>query len=196
LHPTADTRDFKFLQSLGTAGDAEHYASPSLRVTNMQTSNKTSIWLFLFSFALVFYGMGASFVESFVNYPTWRLIGANEFRAYHQALSPLVIGYMVIPKILATILTILLLWFKPAPLPRWAIWLAVVLQLIPWVSTVAIQFPIQVQLSSDGLSLPLIERLIFTNWWLRKVPQIINALLFLWLMSLLLRVNSKRSAEA
>ncbi len=162
----------------------------------MQTSNKTSIWLYLFSFALVFYGMGASFVESFVNYPTWRLVGANEFRAYHQALSPLVIGYMVIPKLLATILTILLLWFRPAPLPRWAIWLAVVLQLIPWVSTVAIQFPIQVRLSRDGLSLPLIERLIFTNWWLRKVPQIINALLFLWLMSLLLRMNSQRSAEA
>jgi hypothetical protein len=162
----------------------------------MQTSNKTSMWLFLISFALVFYGLGASFVESFVNYPTWRLIGANEFRAYHQALSPLVIGYMVIPKILATILTILLLWFRPAPLPRWAIWLAVVIQLIPWVSTVAIQFPIQVQLSRDGLSLPLIEQLIFTNWWLRKVPQIINALLFLWLMSLLLGMNSQRSAEA
>jgi len=65
-----------------------------------------------------------------------------------------------------------------------------------WVSTAAIQLPIQVLLSRDGLSLPLIERLIFTNWWLRKVPQIINALLFLWLMSLLLRVNSQRSAEA
>ena len=162
----------------------------------MQTSNKPSIWLFLICFALVFYGMGASFVESFVNYPTWRLIGANEFRAYHQALGPLVIGYMVIPLLITTILTMLLLWFRPAPIPRWAIWLAVVLQLITWVSTVAIQFPIQVQLSRDGLSLPLIERLIFTNWWLRKVPQIINAFLFLWLMSLLLRVNSQRSAEA
>jgi hypothetical protein len=71
-----------------------------------------------------------------------------------------------------------------------------VLQLIIWVSTVAIQLPIQMQLSRDGLSLPLIDRLIFTNWWLRKVPQIINAVLFLWLMSLLLRVNSKRSAPA
>ena len=162
----------------------------------MQTSNKTSTWLFLISFALVFYGTGASFVESFVNYPTWRLIGANEFRAYHQALSPLIIGYMVIPMLITTLLTVLLLWFRPIPLPRWAIWLAVVLQLIPWVSTVTIQFPIQVQLSMDGLSLPLIEQLIFTNWWLRKVPQIINALLFLWLMSLLLRMNSQRSAEA
>ena len=145
----------------------------------MQTSNKTSIWLFLISFALVFYGMGASFVESFVNYPTWRLIGANEFRAYHQALGPLIIGYMVIPMLITTLLTMLLLWFRPAPIPRWAIWLSIVLQLMIWVSTATIQLPIQVQLSKDGLSLALIERLIFTNWWLRKVPQIINALLFL-----------------
>ena len=162
----------------------------------MQTSVKTSTWLFLITFALMFYGTGASFVESFVNYPTWRLIGANEFREYHQALSPLVIGYMVIPMLITTILTMLLLWFRPVLIPRWAIWLAVVLQLIPWVSTVAIQLPIQVQLSSDGLSLPLIERLIFTNWWLRKVPQVANALLFLWLMSLLLGRNFRVGAEA
>jgi hypothetical protein len=119
----------------------------------MQPSSKTSVWLFLIAFALVFYGMGASFVESFVNYPTWRLIGANDFRAYHQALGPLVICYMVIPMLITTILTMLLLWFRPAPIPRWAIWLSVVLQLIVWVSTAAIQLPIQVQLSRDGLSL-------------------------------------------
>jgi hypothetical protein len=71
-----------------------------------------------------------------------------------------------------------------------------VLQLVIWASTFAIQIPIQVRLSRDGLSLPLVERLIFTNWWLRKVPQIINASIFLWLMSLLLRVNSKRGAAA
>ena len=162
----------------------------------MQASSKTSIRLFLITFALVFYGMGASFVESFVNYPTWRLIGANEFRAYHQALGPLIVGYMVIPMLIATLLTVLLLWFRPAPLPQWAIWLALVLQLIIWVATAAIQLPIQMQLSRNGLSLPLLDQLVFTNWWLRKVPQIIDAFLFLWLMSLLLRVDSKRRAAA
>ena len=162
----------------------------------METSNKTSIWLFLITFALVFYGMGAASVETFVNYPTWPLIGAGEFRAYHQALGPLVIRYMVIPMLIATVLTVLLLWLRPAPLPRWAVWLAVILQLITWVSTAAIQIPIQLQLSSDGLSLPLIERLIFTSWWLRRVPHLVNSFLFLWMMSLLLRVNSQRSAEA
>jgi hypothetical protein len=165
-------------------------------MTIMPTSTNTSIRLILITFALVFYGMGASFVESFVNYPTWPLIGANEFRAYHRALSPLIIGYMVIPMLVATILTILLLWFRPAAIPRWMVWLAIVLQLVVWVSTFTIQLPIQGQLSADGLSLPLIDRLCVTNFWFRRVPYIANAFLFLWMMSVLLRGNVTRSAEA
>jgi hypothetical protein len=162
----------------------------------MQTPTKTSVWLFLITFALVFYGMGAASVESFVNYPTWRLIGANEFRAYHQALTPLIIGYMVMPMLVTTILTIFLLWIRPASIPRWMVWLAIVLQLIVWISTFTIQLPIQGQLSADGLSLPLIERLRVTSFWLRRVPHIANAFLFLWMMSELLRGNVRRSADA
>lgn len=162
----------------------------------MQASPKASVWLFVITFALVFYGMGAATVETFVNYPTWRLVGANEFRAYHQAIGPLVIRFMVLPMLVTTVLTICLLWFRLAPIPGWAIWLSVVLQLVTWVSTATIQIPIQLQLSSDGLSLPLIERLMVTSWWLRRVPHIINAFLFLWMMSLLLRGNGSRSAAA
>ena len=165
-------------------------------MTSMQTSTKTSVWLFLITFTLVFYGMGAASVESFVNYPTWLLIGANEFRAYHRALSPLIIGYMVIPLLVATISTILLLWLRPASIPRWMVWLAIVLQLVVWVSTVTIQLPIQGQLSADGLSLPLIDRLRVTNFWLRRVPYTANALLFLWMMSVLLRGNVRHRPEA
>ena len=153
----------------------------------MNTRARLSAWLFLITFALTFYGMGASFIESFVNYPTWRLVGADEFRAFHRGLSPLVIGYMVVPLMLATILNVALLWLRPAAIPLWPIGLCIALRLVAWVSTFTIQIPIQMELSSGGLSLPLIDRLIFTDWWLRKVPMLINSLLFLWMMSLLLR---------
>jgi hypothetical protein len=162
----------------------------------MQTSTKTSVWLFLITFALLFYGLGAASVESFVNYPTWPLIGANEFRAYHRALSPLIIRFMVVPLIVTTLLTILLLWFRPASIPRWMICLALGLQLVAWISTFAIQLPIQGQLSAEGLSLSLIERLRVTSFWLRRVPNMANAFLFLWMMSILLRGNIRRNAEA
>ncbi len=148
---------------------------------------RLSIWLFLVTFALVFYNLGASFIESFVNYPTWRLIGANEFRAYHQAVGPLYIIYAVAPGVLATVLTLLLLYFRPAAIPIWAILLAIGLQLIMWVSSVSIQIPIQMRLDKEGLSLPLINRLIVTNFWLRRVPSSVNAILFFWMSSLLVR---------
>jgi hypothetical protein len=159
----------------------------------MQPSAKPSAWLFLITFALVFYGMGAASVESFVNYPTWPLIGANEFRAYHRALGPLIIGYMVIPMLVTTVLTILLLWFRPASVPGWMVWLAIGLQLVVWISTATIQLPIQGQLSADGLSLPLVDRLRVTSFWFRRVPHMANALLFLWMMSESLRGNARRT---
>ena len=162
----------------------------------MQTSTKSSAWLFLITFALVFYGMGAAAVESFVNYPTWPLIGANEFQAYHRALGPLIIGHMVIPMLVTTILTILLLWIRPASIPRWMVWSAILLQLVVWVSTATIQLPIQGQLSAHGLSVPLIDRLSVTSFWFRRVPHIANAFLFLGMMSILLRGNVRHSAEA
>jgi hypothetical protein len=94
-----------------------------------------------------------------------------------------------------TILTILLLWFRPGSVPRWTVWLAIVLQLVVWVSTVTIQLPIQGQLSADGLSLPLIDRLRVTSFWFRRVPHIANAFLFLGMMSALVRGNVRRGVE-
>jgi hypothetical protein len=167
-----------------------------MEIPTVEIPAKNSTWLFLITFALVFYGMGAAAVESFVNYATWPLIGANEFRTYHRALSPLIIGHMVVPMLITTVLTILLLWFRPAAIPRWMIWLAIGLQLFVWISTITIQLPIQGQLSANGLSLPLIDRLRVTSFWLRRVPHIANALLFLGMMSVVLRANFRRTADA
>jgi hypothetical protein len=135
----------------------------------------------------VFYNLGASFIESFVNYPTWRLIGANEFPAYHQAVGRLYIMYGVAPGVLSTVLTLLLLYYRPAAIPAWAISLAIGLQLIMWVASATIQIPIQMHLDKEGLSLTLINRLIATNFWSRRVPSSVNAVLFLWMSSLLVR---------
>ena len=164
-------------------------------MTNTQKviGDRSPVWLFLITFVFVFYGMGAAFVESFVNYPTWRLIGAAEFQAYHQALSPLIIGFMVIPVFVTIPLTALLLWKRPFQIPKWAIWLAILMQLAAAVSSVFVQIPIQVQLSSEGLSLELIDRLIITNFWLRRVPMLINSILFFWMMTLLLKNAAVRN---
>ena len=138
-------------------------------------------WIFVIAFALVFYSNGAGFIESFVNYSSWHLIGSGEFPAYHQFISPRVLSLLVAPALLATVFTILLLWSRPAAIPLWAVWAAIGLQVVVWVSTAAIQVPIQFQLSDHGLSIPLVDRLIETNFWLRRIPFGICAGLFLWM---------------
>ena len=98
-----------------------------------------SRWVFMLAFALVFYGNGAAFVESFVNYPSWHLIGANEFIAYHAFIGPRVIAFLVAPAVTGTLVTLLLFWFRPAAIPLWWVWTVVILQTVIWISTATIR---------------------------------------------------------
>jgi hypothetical protein len=138
-------------------------------------------WIFLIAFALVFYGTGAAFIEGFVNYASWHLIGTDEFIEYHRFISPRVLTFLVAPLLLGTAFTIVMLWSRPAAIPAWAVWAAIAAQAIVWTSTITIQVPIQLQLSDHGLSVELMERLIETNFWLRRIPYAICAGLFLWM---------------
>jgi len=143
--------------------------------------------VFLIAFALVLYANGAAFVESFVNYPSWHLIGENEFAAYHQFITPRVLAFLVAPALLGTAFTVLMLWVRPAVIPAWLVWAAVAAQAVVWASTAMIQVPIQIQLSEHGLSVGLIERLMQTNFWLRRIPYAICAGLFLWMAAKAIR---------
>ena len=150
--------------------------------------------VFLIAFALVFYGNGAAFVESFVNYSSWHLIGAEEFISYHRFIGPRVIAFMVAPALLGTAFSILMVWVRPVAIPGWAVWAAIATQAIVWVSTATIQVPIQVQLSEHGLSVELVDRLIQTNFWLRRIPYAICAGLFLWMAAQAIGAGEKRAA--
>lgn len=149
-------------------------------------------WIFVIAFALVFYGNGAGFIESFVNYPSWPLVGADEFLAYHQFISPRVIAFLVVPVFAGTIFTLLMLWWRPVAVPVWMVWAALAAQIIVWASTALIQIPIQLQLGTHGVSAELIDRLIVTNFWLRRVPYAICALLFLWMAVQVVRAAERK----
>lgn len=151
-------------------------------------------WIFAIAFALVFYGNGAAFIESFVNYSSWHLIGADEFIAYHQFISPRVLAFLVAPALLGTVFTILMLWSRPVAIPNWAVWAAIAAQAIVWISTATIQVPIQIQLDEHGLSAGLMDRLIETNIWLRRIPYAICAGIFLWMAARAIGATDERRA--
>lgn len=180
----------KLSESGSTPGLVTALSKLSSAATKIRKMNAR--WVFLIAFALVFYGNGAAFIESFVNYPSWRLIGPAEFTQYHQFISPRILTFLVAPAVLGTVFTMLLLWFKPAAIQTWVVWLAIVLQVIVWVSTITIQVPIQIQLSADGLSAPLIDRLITTNFWLRRIPYLACISVFLWMASTVMRSAAEK----
>ena len=148
-----------------------------------------SYWVFIIAFSLTLYGNGAGFIESFVNYRSWHLIGESEFAAFHRFITPKVVAFLVAPRLLGTLFTVLMLWFRPNAIPVWAVWVALMLQVPVWLSTVVTLGPIQLQLSAQGLSLPLIERLISTDLWLRRVPYAACAGVFMWMAARTLRIG-------
>ena len=129
-----------------------------------------------------------------MNYSSWHLIGEDEFPVYHQFISPRILTLLVAPALLGTAFTILMLWARPAAIPRWAVWAAIATQVVVWVSTATIQVPIQLQLSEQGLALDLIDRLIVTNFWLRRIPYAVCAGLFLWMAAQAIGVGGARRA--
>jgi hypothetical protein len=143
--------------------------------------------VFIAAFALTLYGNGAGFMESFVNYPSWHLVGESDFAVFHQFITPKVVVFLVVPRLFGTLFTILMLWFRPPAIPLWSVWASIALQAPVWIATVVIQAPIQLELSDQGLSLPLIQRLIETDLWLRRLPYAACAGLFIWMAASALR---------
>src|SRR5262245_28751579 len=106
---------------------------------------------FLAIFALVFYLVGASFVQSFVTYPTWKTVGVSEFNAYYQELSSRIIRIMVLPGVIEILLTVALFWLRPKVIPRWSVGLALAFNLIRFVSTAIIQTQIRLHLTNGTI---------------------------------------------
>jgi len=132
-------------------------------------------------FVFTFFSLGEAAFEAHVNYPAWLRISDESFRAYHQAVSGR-IAFLIIPLALSTVLNLLLVWWRPPPIPAWSVWTTLGLQLVAWVSAVWIQIPIQMQLSAGGYSMELLQRLIWTDLVYRKLPGYVRLLIASWML--------------
>jgi len=141
----------------------------------MTNRTKTSAIVFSVYILLTFYVLGGGIVNSLVGYRTWRAVGENEFPAFHQIDSSLIIPLFVIFFFLSFIPQILLFWFRPVVIQRQLVWLALVLNLIALVSTITVQIPIQTELDKR-FSLALIDRLISTDMIYRRIPMLLMAI--------------------
>jgi len=137
--------------------------------------------LFVLTFAFVCYVLGATLVEGLVNYRSWRHVGPQEFKTYHRALGPRVIVIVVVPFVISAVLTVLLLWFRPRPIPLWGVWLSLGADGLAIIVSVVFQIPMQLEFDRRGLSLPTLDRLIKMEW-IRNAAHCFNTVLFVWMM--------------
>lgn len=157
-------------------------------------TEKRRRFFFFAVFALVFYLVGASFVESFANYPTWKLVGANEFAGYYHELASRIVKLMVLPGVLEILLTIALFWLRPRAVPRWAVALALVLNMVRFVSTAIAQTRFQEQLGAGAVSPDEINRLIHADY-LTQAVSIARALLYLWMAARVVGAGESETAK-
>jgi hypothetical protein len=87
------------------------------------SSSTGSTAVFIAFIVLTFYGLGAGYLESFVNYPLWHIVGTTDrWVDYHQALGGRVLVVLAIPALaLALIANGLLFVRRPPAVPVWTV---------------------------------------------------------------------------
>jgi hypothetical protein len=157
-------------------------------------NNKVVVSNSVFSIYILieFYVFGAGIVNSLVSYRTWRWVGANEFPKFHQVDSELIIPLFVIFFFASFIPQVLLFWFRPLIISKRLVFVALMLNMIVLISTIAIQIPIQNELNK-AFSSELIERLISTDMLYRRIPMFFLAIInFIMLYKVVAKANASQ----
>jgi len=151
----------------------------------MEDSIFKTYGVFIITFVLMFYTLGAGIIDNYVIYPTFAAVGENEFVAFRAVFSPRIVALLVVPLILRFVFSVLLLWLRPAAIRLWHVCLFLLCQIVAWISTFAVQIPIQFELNK-GKNPELIQNLI-ESVWLRTSMNVVCAAIMIWMMFLVIR---------
>lgn len=151
-------------------------------------SSSIEAWLVVGLVLTNAYCFGADCVERFVNYRTWPNIDAASFRAYHQAQTPLIRWFVVLPLGISTMLQVgMLLVYKQAGIDGRLAWTMLASSIVGILSTAFLQLPIHRRFNRDGYSAALMNRLLATDW-LRKLADVVRFLATALLLRDLIRL--------
>jgi hypothetical protein len=140
--------------------------------------------LLLVNLAATLMMVGVIWIIQIVHYPLFNRIGAEAFRQY-EADHTVLITYIVLPLMLAELVTAFLLATSPPPgITPVIMWGAFGLVVIAWASTALIQVPQHSRLAS-GFDEATYRLLVNSNW-VRTVAWSLRGIIMIWVMSVLL----------
>lgn len=146
----------------------------------MKTNNIRITVLFLY-IVLSIYGFGAAMLDYFGIYEAWKLVGADEFPAFHVFQGSRIIAIFVIPLAVATILGLAACLFPVKNVNKKWLWLSLLSMIVVWVLSFSIQIPMQLALDTKK-DMQLLDELLYTNWFRFAADafQVIFVLIVLW----------------
>lgn len=112
---------------------------------------------------LCFFCTGASWMLQFVAYPTYALVGKNEFVPYHVDFGKRMLPVTVVPMVLTCLGMIALLFARPAQVPLWMGLVTAGCGILILVTTIFLEVPKHMALDKDGKSDSLIQGLVRDN---------------------------------
>lgn len=120
-------------------------------------------------FVLTIYSFSGGLVHGVANYPSWKLISAEDFPAVHKYVNSRIFVVYVPVFFLSVVVNILLIWFHPPAISTMLVLIAAVLNLFIWVLTATLAIPIHKKLD-QAKSAELIDRLVKVHVYLRLIP--------------------------
>jgi len=140
-------------------------------------------------FVLALYGFAGGVVQNFVNYPSWKLIGAADFPALHKYVVRR--QFIYVPFVfLGLLVNIALIWFHHPAMSTPLIVLAAVLYLFIMIVTVTLVIPIHMKLDK-AQSEELIDRIVKYDVYLRAIPGCIQMIAVVTLLYQVVSVSSR-----
>jgi hypothetical protein len=119
-------------------------------------------WLVAYGL-LSFFCLAGSLMEHFAVMQGWSMVGSDEFAAVHTEQSNGIVAVYVIPKIVLTIMIVVLLLIHPSRVPIVLFWVSLILLAISWAVSFLVEIPTQRRIRQSK-SLTLIRRLIAFDW--------------------------------
>jgi len=139
--------------------------------------------------ALAFYNVGTIWAHEVDIFRTWKLVDANSFHRVQPVHWRKLPYWVLMPVGLALVGSIILIWYRPANSPEWAVWGALGCQIASLALTAAFWGKWQAKLSNDplGPASPYLFKILSTHW-VRTL--LINAYGFIFLAWVIISLRS------
>lgn len=151
-------------------------------------------WILLATFALSLIGVGQVWLVQLSSYPLWAYVGRAEFRDYHRAWWRSIWGVILGPACFTSLGAALMLKWRVAGVPAWAIWTGLGLQACFILGTAAWWGPLMARLQKPDGSLDIRRyQLLISTHWIRVIVITGYGALVGWMAAISLKLVSAPS---